>query len=119
MFSATFRELDKKCILKYSFNLYIAIFVYYTIQMFTKITSKELRLTVGSWCKELRKKEGLSQAELADALAVSRLTIAKVERGDNYTVETLFNVLRHFGELNSIHDFVKEKKANLTIESLY
>lgn len=86
--------------------------------MFTRITIKELKLEIGSWCKEMRKKEGLSQSELAEALSVSRLTISKLEKGENITVDTLFSALKHFDELNSINDFVKEKKANLTIESL-
>lgn len=87
--------------------------------MFTKITIKELQKEMGSWCKEMRKKEGLSQSDLADALAVSRLTILKLEKGENINVDTLFCVLKHFDELNNLYDFVQMKKANLTIESLY
>ncbi len=87
--------------------------------MFDVLTVKELQITVGKWCKLLRKKEGLSQQELAERLAVARLTIAKLENGDNVTVDTLFKVLQHFEELNSVNAFVTDKINNLNIQSLY
>jgi transcriptional regulator with XRE-family HTH domain len=87
--------------------------------MFKNITINDLKRELGIWCKQIRKKEGLSQIELAEVLAVSRLTISNLEKGINVNVDTLFCVLKHFDELNALHAFVKEKQANLTIESLY
>jgi transcriptional regulator with XRE-family HTH domain len=87
--------------------------------MFTKITINDLKKELGIWCKQMRKKDGLSQIELAELLAVSRLTISNLEKGINVNVDTLFCVLKHFDELYPLHAFVKDKQANLTIESLY
>ena len=87
--------------------------------MFTKITINDLKKELGIWCKQMRKKDGLSQIELAELLAVSRLTISNLEKGINVNVDTLFCVLKHFDELYPLHAFVKDKQASLTIESLY
>ncbi len=87
--------------------------------MFTKITINDLKQEFGIWCKQMRKKEGLSQTELAELLAVSRLTISNLEKGINVNVDTLFCALKHFDELNALYALVKDKQASLTIESLY
>lgn len=59
--------------------------------------------------QELRKTQKLSQAELADALGVTRLTIISLEKG-RYTasLELAFKIARFFGK--SIEDiFIYEE----------
>lgn len=76
-------------------------------------TIKDVKNTIGEWCRKMRKAENLTQQELADELALSRLTIAKLENGDNPTLETLLKVLNYFDEMKSIHQFVTDKIENL------
>lgn len=87
--------------------------------MFDVVTIRELKTTVGKWCKLMRKNARLSQQELADQLAVSKLTVSKLENGENVTVDTLFKVLQHFEELKAVNTFVAGKIDNLSIQSLY
>lgn len=85
--------------------------------MFDFITIKEVKSNIGMWCKELRKAEKLSQEDLAGQLGLSRLTISNLEKGENFTIETLLKVIQFFGQLNAFNDFVKNNTN--TNESLY
>jgi len=87
--------------------------------MFNFVTIKEVKERIGDWCRALRKQERLSQQELADLLAVSRLTISKLENGDNVTLDTLLKVLNHFGEMQSLHAYITNRNETLRTESLY
>lgn len=85
--------------------------------MFDSLTIKEVQIQLGHWCRALRKTEGLTQQKLADELVLSRLTISKLERGENFTIDTLLKVLQHFGVLKVFNDFIKQQ-ADIP-ESLY
>lgn len=85
--------------------------------MFSTLTIKEVQREIGQYCKTLRKTEGLTQAELAEKMAMSRLTISNLERGENFTIETMLKVFYYFGELKSLYDFIQEK--NYQPKSLY
>lgn len=87
--------------------------------MFDFVTIKEVKESIGNWCKSLRKQEHLSQQELAELLAVSRLTISKLENGENVTLDTLLKVLNHFGEMHPIHTYINKRTDALNNESLY
>lgn len=76
-------------------------------------TIKELKTNFGNWCKQLRKAENLTQKQLAEELALSPLTISKLENGENPTIETLLKVLQYFDELKSLNEFVQTKTENL------
>ena len=76
-------------------------------------TIKDVKNSIGAWCKKMGKAEHLTQQELADELALSRLTIAKLENGENPTIETLLKVLQYFDEMKSINQFVSDKIENL------
>ena len=86
-------------------NLFI--FVKYNIQMFSFITIKEVQEEFGEWCKSLRKNEKMTQQELAEQLAVSRITIANLEKGKNFTIDTFLKVMQYFGQLEKINQFIK------------
>lgn len=86
----------------------------YTIHMFEVTTIKDVKNSLGEWCKELRKFEDVTQEELGLELGLSRLTISKLENGENPTLETLLKVLQHFGEMNSLHEFMTHKIELLT-----
>lgn len=76
--------------------------------MFDLITIKGVQNQLGQWCRTLRKTEGLTQQQLADELVLSRLTISKPERGQNFTIHTLLKVLQYFEALQVFNDFIKE-----------
>jgi transcriptional regulator with XRE-family HTH domain len=71
--------------------------------MFKAITIKDTKLQIGSLVKILRKKQKLTQEELANQLNISRITIQNLEKGKNFTVDTLLKVCYHFDILNELH----------------
>ena len=85
--------------------------------MFQFTTIKDLKKNLGNWCKQLRKRENLTQKQLAEELALSPLTISKLENGENPTIETLLKVLQHFDELKSLNEFVQTKRENLNVNA--
>lgn len=88
--------------------------------MFDFITIKDIQKTLGEWCKLLRKREKLTQQELAKELDISPITISKLENGENATLETILKVLQYFDELNSLNRFIQTKIENLNdTKSLY
>lgn len=88
--------------------------------MFELITIKDIQKALGEWCKLLRKREKLTQQELAKELGISPITISKLENGENATLETILKVLQYFDELNSLHRFIQTKIENLNdTKSLY
>lgn len=59
--------------------------------------SVERRLLLKNRLEELRKKRGIKQEELADALAVSRQTIGSLENGRyNPSIILAFKIARYF-----------------------
>ena len=84
------------------------------------VTIKNVQQSVGIWCKQLRKTEKMTQKQLADELAISPITISKLENGENATLETVLKVLQYFDEMNAVYQFVQNKTAQLNDnESLY
>ncbi|WP_445716254.1 helix-turn-helix domain-containing protein [Flavobacterium sp.] len=88
--------------------------------MLTFTTIKEVKDNLGLWCKGLRKSEKLTQKQLAEELALSPLTISKLENGENPTIETLLKVLQYFNEMDAFNQYVKQRMERVnTNESLY
>lgn len=81
---------------------------------------KDIRLEMSQLIKTLRKRDKLSQQELAEKLGLSRITIQNLEAGKNSTIDTLLKVLQHFELLGSLNELFKEKRnENENLESLY
>lgn len=78
------------------------------------VTIKEVKSTIGAWCRAMRKAEKLTKQELAEELGLSRFTIAKLENGENTTLETLLKVLQYFDKLKSFNQFVLDENEGLT-----
>lgn len=87
--------------------------------MFQLITINQVKTQVGELCKVLRNQAGLTQAELAELLGLSRITIQNMEAGKNPTLDTVLKVLQHFNQLALIHDFFKEQISLHQQPSLY
>ncbi|MBA4260088.1 MAG: XRE family transcriptional regulator [Chitinophaga sp.] len=87
--------------------------------MFQLITINQVKTQIGELCKVLRNQAGLTQAELAELLGLSRLTIQNMEAGKNPTLDTVLKVLQHFDQLALIHNFFKEQTSLHQQPSLY
>lgn len=88
--------------------------------MLSFITIQEVKDDLGAWCKWMRKSRKLTQKELAKELALSHLTISKLENGENPTIETLLKVLQYFNEMESFDQFIKNRTELVnTNESMY
>ncbi len=84
------------------------------------LTIQEVKSNIGIWCKALRKERGISQAELARELSLSTLTISKLEKGKNPTLDTLLKVMKYFQEMDSLNRWIVEKIQDLESKpSLY
>lgn len=85
--------------------------------MFSFVTVKEVKDNIGAWCRLLRKSAEMSQQELADELAMSRITVSKLENGENFTIETLLKVLQHFDQIQAFNAYISSQSD--IPESLY
>jgi transcriptional regulator with XRE-family HTH domain len=87
--------------------------------LFEILTIKDVKTDLGKLTKVLRKKQKLSQDELADLLNMSRITIQNLESGKNVTTDTLLKVFQHFDVLEKFNHFVLEEIKNNSYKSLY
>jgi transcriptional regulator with XRE-family HTH domain len=78
------------------------------------LTIKEVKTNIGQWCRHMRKAQNLTKQELAEELDLSRFTIAKLENGQNPTLDTLLKVLQYFDEMTSLNQFVVNKTKDHT-----
>ncbi|NQW43001.1 MAG: helix-turn-helix transcriptional regulator [Bacteroidetes bacterium] len=69
--------------------------------------------------KDLRKKNKLSQSELAEKLNVSRITIQNMEAANNITIDNFLKVLQYFHLLEKFNSLLKDEIENTQIKSLY
>lgn len=73
----------------------------------------DVKQALGELVKQLRKRENLTQEELAERLVVTRGTIKNLEHGHNPTLDTVLKVLMHFDLLNDFSDFIKSQKSTI------
>lgn len=84
------------------------------------IKIKDVKLEMGQLVKSLRKKENISQEQLAELLDLSRITIRNLESGKNATTDTVLKVLQHFELLSPLHQLIIDKRnENEELASLY
>ena len=88
--------------------------------MFDSVEIKEVKNEAGQLIKIIRKKRKISQTALAETLDISRNTIQNLESGKNFTIDTLFKVLKEFDMLDKVYDQLLKAKEDLTqVRSLY
>lgn len=87
--------------------------------LFETLTIKDIKIKTGNLVKLLRKKENLSQDQLAVMLDLSRITIQNLESGKNITLDTLLKVFQHFDILEKFDHFVDDEIKNRNYSSLY
>jgi len=82
-------------------------------------TLGDVRTAIGKWCAAMRRAQKTNQGELAERIGVSRATVSGLENGDNFTIDTLLKVLRHFGEMDVFHAFVLDRSEASETVNLY
>jgi transcriptional regulator with XRE-family HTH domain len=89
--------------------------------MFTgNIKIKDVKSEIAQLVKSYRKQQRLTQQELADQLALSRITIQNLESGKNFTIDTLLKVFNHFDTLVGFNQFLMDKRNEIEqLTSLY
>jgi transcriptional regulator with XRE-family HTH domain len=89
--------------------------------MFTRnIKIKDVKSEIGKLVKSCRKRQKLSQQDLAEELELSRITIQNLESGKNFTMDTLLKVLNHFDMLVWFNQLLIDKRnENEQLTSLY
>lgn len=86
----------------------------------TTIKIKDVKLEIGQLVRSFRKRDKISQEDLANKLDLSRITIQNLESGKNFTIDTLLKVVQHFDLLSHVHEvLVKKRTDNENLESLY
>jgi transcriptional regulator with XRE-family HTH domain len=87
---------------------------------FNSVKVSDVKSTMGGLIKTMRTQRKLTQIELAEQLNLSRITIQNVERGNNFTIDTLLLLLQYFDELESFNKYLTSKvDDHTTIKSIY
>jgi len=88
--------------------------------MFETVEIKDVKVELGELIKLLRKREKLSQTQLASRLDVSRTTIQNLELGKNFTIDTFLKALKELELLPDLFSEVKKRRTHiLNTKSLY
>ncbi|MCB0509936.1 MAG: helix-turn-helix domain-containing protein [Chitinophagales bacterium] len=66
----------------------------------------------GARLKKERVRQGLSQEDLAALSGLTRVSISKMENGDNFNFLTLIKVLRSLNKLDEIEKILGENKTD-------
>ena len=72
-------------------------------------TIKDTREVMGNWCAKLRKMSKVSQIDLAEELAISHKTIANLESGKNFTIDTFLKVIKHYNKQELFNAFIADQ----------
>lgn len=72
----------------------------------------EILELVGERLRGLRKATGLTMAEAAERAGLARKTVSRAENGDNPTLLTLVRLLRVYGRLSALEQFVPEPEVS-------
>jgi transcriptional regulator with XRE-family HTH domain len=89
------------------------------VVMIDKITIKEVKIAIGTLCKNKRKEYKLTREQLAEELGLSRATIQNIENGKNATLDNLLKIANHFNLLETIFKAIVELNTTNDNISLY
>jgi transcriptional regulator with XRE-family HTH domain len=67
---------------------------------------------IGSFVKQSRLEQNITQQDLAREAGISRSTLSLLERGESFTINTLIQVLRILEQLHFMDFFRKEEKLS-------
>lgn len=69
-------------------------------------TDREVLKEIGKRLRSLRKARNLSQNEAAERAGIARPTLSRAEHGNNPTLQTLIRLLRAYGRLEALENFI-------------
>ncbi len=75
-------------------------------------TDRELLAELGQRLKALRKSQHLTATEAGQRTGLSRRTVWRAEQGDNPTLLTLVRLLRLYGRLDALQDFLQPPEVS-------
>ena len=75
-------------------------------------TDGEIMIELGRRLRAMRKSRRISQSEAAEKSGVSRKTVHLAEHGENPTLLTLIRLLRTYGALDSLNEFIPETELS-------
>ena len=88
--------------------------------MFETIEIKAVKDDIGDLIRAIRKNRKLTQIELANSIDVSVTTIKKLEKGQNFTIDTLLKILKELDLLELLNSEITQAKAQVSnTKSLY
>lgn len=73
---------------------------------YSTATDREILRSIGERLRALREDRGLTQTEAALRARIGRKTLYRAERGENPTLETVVRLLRVYGRLGTLEDFI-------------
>lgn len=77
-----------------------------TAKTYRSSTDREILESIGDRLRALRKARGLTQQRAAERAGLARSTVHGAEKGDNPTLHTVIRLLRAYGRLAGLENFV-------------
>ena len=78
----------------------------------TGVTDREVMQELGSRLRSLREAQRLTRVETAERAGLSRRTVSRAEEGHNPTLLTVVRLLRLYGRLAALEDFIPEPEVS-------
>ncbi|TDJ69777.1 MAG: XRE family transcriptional regulator [Planctomycetota bacterium] len=78
----------------------------------TDVTDREVMQELGHRLRALREAQRLTRVETAERAGLSRRTVSRAEEGHNPTLLTLVRMLRLYGRLGALEDFLPEPEVS-------
>jgi len=72
----------------------------------TVATDREIMTELGQRLRALRKQRRLTMIEAGERAELDRATVSRAERGDNPTLLTIVRLLRVYGRLSALEEFL-------------
>lgn len=77
-----------------------------------EVPDPEVLDLIGGRLRGLRKASGFTIAEAAERAGLARKTVSRAEKGDNPTLLTLVRLLRVYGRLSALDQFIPEPEVS-------
>lgn len=88
--------------------------------MFETLEIKTVKNGIGDLVRTIRKNRKLTQVELAKSVDVSITTVKKLEKGQNFTIDTLLKILKELDLLEQLNSEIVQAKTQVSnTKSLY
>lgn len=78
----------------------------------TGVTDREVIEELGRRLRALREAQRLTRVETAERAGLSRRTVSRAEEGHNPTLLTVVRLLRLYGRLGALEDFLPEPEVS-------